>query len=309
MRQRKWVEDNNRPGFTIASVHLRFPVFRAVPPTPPFHGRALPNLNTPLSVEGKMSRSLPPEVLDLIVGHLRDEPPTLKTCCLVSKSWIPRTRKHLFAHVEFCVWNHLTKSWVKTFPDPANTPAHHTRTLSVLYPTHYPRLIKAARTGIFSSFSSVVHLSLSVGWWHDETFSHVPLHGLSPVLRSLHLSFVVIPHSEILTLICSFPLLEDLALDSVRPEQRDGQWTTPSTSPRLTGSLELCIGMGGMQSITNPLVDLPNGLHFTKIVVVWFYKQDVTSTMYLLLSCSDTVQSLEVTSRLSGMFHSVSVYE
>jgi len=53
--------------------------------------------------ETTMSRSLPPEILDLIVDHLHDEPTALKACCLVSKSWVPRTWNHLFALVEFCV--------------------------------------------------------------------------------------------------------------------------------------------------------------------------------------------------------------
>ena len=43
----------------------------------------------------------PPEIFDLIIDHLQDEPITLKACCLVSKSWVPRSRMHIFAHVEF----------------------------------------------------------------------------------------------------------------------------------------------------------------------------------------------------------------
>ncbi|KAF9642961.1 hypothetical protein BDM02DRAFT_3104213, partial [Thelephora ganbajun] len=44
---------------------------------------------------------LPPEILDYIVDFLYNEPETLKQCCLVSKSWVPRTRKHLFADINF----------------------------------------------------------------------------------------------------------------------------------------------------------------------------------------------------------------
>ena len=43
----------------------------------------------------------PPEIVDLIIDHLHDQPATFKTCCVVSKSWVPRTRKQLFSHVEF----------------------------------------------------------------------------------------------------------------------------------------------------------------------------------------------------------------
>ncbi|KAF9780754.1 hypothetical protein BJ322DRAFT_1011601 [Thelephora terrestris] len=43
-----------------------------------------------------MSCFLPPEILDIIVDLLQNEPKTLKACCLVSKAWIYRSRRHLF---------------------------------------------------------------------------------------------------------------------------------------------------------------------------------------------------------------------
>jgi len=254
-----------------------------------------------------MPRSLPPEILDLILDHLCGEPTTLKTCCLVSKSWIHRTRKPLFAHVEFCVSVPRIELWVETFPDPRKSPAHYTRTLSIHYFIGYPRLIKAACADTFSSFRSVVHLHMTVSRWRDEMVPLTPLHGLSPVLRSLRLSFAALPDSEIFGLICSFPLLKDLALHCMKPEPRDGQWTAPSTSPKLTGSLELSGGIGGVQLITCRLLDLPNGLHFTKIRVSWLCGRDIAPTADLVSRCSGTVQSLEVTSCFTGTFPLVSV--
>jgi len=252
-----------------------------------------------------MSPSLPPEILDLIVDHLRGEPATLKTCCLLSKPWIHRTRKHLFVHVEFRGFGPRVEPWMKAFPDPTNSPAHHTRTLGI----HCPRPIKATHVDTISSFCGVVRLEVTVGQLYHGGITLVPLHGLSPVLRSLRLDFATLPDSDIFGLICSFPLLEDLALSSISRGQRDGQWTTPSTSPRLTGSLELSRVTEGIQPITRRLLDLPNGLHFTTIVVTWFSEQDVTSTTDLMLGCSDTVQSLNITNHLSGVFPLVSVQE
>ena len=72
---------------------------------------------------------LPLEALDYVVDFLHDESPTLKECCLVSKSWVSRTRKHLFARIQFCSADNL-KSW-KKFPDPTNSPAYHTHTLFI----------------------------------------------------------------------------------------------------------------------------------------------------------------------------------
>ena len=69
-------------------------------------------------------------MLDRIIDLLHDELETLKQCCLVSKSWVPRTRKNLFAEIEFRSESDL-ESWKKTFPDVANSPACQALTLSV----------------------------------------------------------------------------------------------------------------------------------------------------------------------------------
>lgn len=73
---------------------------------------------------------LPPEILDYIVDFLHNNPATLKLCCLVSKSWVPRTRKHLFAHIQFRSAAHLN-AWNRTFSDPIHSPAYHARTLTI----------------------------------------------------------------------------------------------------------------------------------------------------------------------------------
>ena len=72
---------------------------------------------------------LPPEITDYIVDHLHDQPETLKECCLVSKSWIPRVRTHLFGEI---VFPHMTaaQAWKSTFPDPTNSPVDYSHSLS-----------------------------------------------------------------------------------------------------------------------------------------------------------------------------------
>jgi len=103
--------------------------------------------------------SLPPEILDLIVDQLHGEPTALKTCCVVSESWVPRARKHLFARIEFHAWICPVERWKEAFPDPSNTPAHHTRTLSI----YGDPVITAADVGVggwIRTFHNFVHLRL-----------------------------------------------------------------------------------------------------------------------------------------------------
>ena len=75
-----------------------------------------------------------------------------RNCCLVSESWVPRTRKHLFASIRFLTVKNL-QSWKKAFPDPSTSPAHYTKTL----------LTDCADVEVGSwigGFSQVVHLEL-----------------------------------------------------------------------------------------------------------------------------------------------------
>lgn len=236
-----------------------------------------------------MSCSLPPEIRDLIVDLLRDDPAALKACCVVSKSWVPRTQKHIFAHVGFFLQSHV-ELWKKTFPDPSNSPARYTRSLSV----RGSSIATAAGAGdCIHTFRNVVHLHVDARRCGDDQASLTPLCGLSPTLKSLRLVYgASASPSEVFGLVCSFPLLEDLALVFLGHDDEVCGWTIPLTSPKLTGSLDLRM-LGGIRSATHRLLGLPNGLHFSKIAVSCL-DEDVGSTMSLVSRCSDTLESLNL---------------
>jgi len=237
---------------------------------------------------------LPPEILDLIADNLHDEPATLKTCCVVSKSWVPRARKHLFAHVEFNASPPDIELWKKTFPDPSNSPAHHARTLSI---RGIPS-ITAADAGVggwIRAFHNVEHLRLVRPFKPPL----VPFYGLSPVVRSLRLTQFTI---GVFDLICSFPLLEDLALILLYPESEADGWNPPLTSPKLTGCLELR-SASMFRSIARRLSVLPGGLRFSNIKAVFFNK-DAEPVTDLVSRCSDTLEILTMIYLRRGAFTS-----
>ena len=245
-----------------------------------------------------MPCSLPPEVLDLIVDHLLDEPTALKGCCLVSKSWVPRTRKHLFANVEFHAEESHIKLWKDAFPDPSNSPAHHTRSLFI----RGFAVFAADVGGWIHTFNRVNHLRLECLSNEDHRISLIPFHGLSPTLKSLRLNC---SYPNVFDLICSFPLLEDLALVSSTYESDTGGWDTPSTSPKLTGSLDLRIP-AGICAPARRLLGFPGGLHFTGITVGYRY-EGIGSTSDLVLRCSDTLEYLSIAYCFPSAFHSTPV--
>ena len=160
---------------------------------------------------------LPQETIDHIVDFLYDKPETLNACCLVSKSWIPRARKYLFAKVEFSSIKDF-ESWMETFPDTFNSPGHHTRTLIV----RCARVV-AARDGgtddLIRIFPSVVRLTLTTFYNSAllvtdvlNTVNLTPLYELSSTLKSLHVDFIYLSRSQTFNFLSSLPLLEDLGL-------------------------------------------------------------------------------------------------
>ena len=242
---------------------------------------------------------LPPETLDYIVDLLHDEPETLERCCLVSKSWMPRTRKHLFADVKFRSTQDVD-SWKTAFPDHSNSPAYHTHTLFVCW-TRVEA--DAWAGGLIQTFSHVVRLRLTQATFGTPSivkqFSLAPFHNLSPTLKSLHVYFVSLPCTQLFDFVRSSPLLEDLALSGRDLSSgnddtpREPQTVGPSPSPVFTGSLDLDI-IEGMGNIAHRLLDLPNGLHFRKLTFSWAHEEDLRWIIESVRKCSNTLECLDV---------------
>ena len=174
-------------------------------------------------------------------------------------------------------------------------PAQYTRDLTICEPLN-------AESLWIRSFQRVGKLTVYTVWFKDSgEVSLVQLHGLSPSLQSLCLSHRSLPLSEVFTLACSFPLLQDLTVGRGGAENKSDEWVSPSTSsPRFTGTLHLG---GRIHSATRGLLDLPGGLRF-KMVVLQCPVEDAKSAMDLVLRCSDTLESLFVTYSSLGMFPS-----
>ena len=242
---------------------------------------------------------LPPELLDQIVDLLYDVRDALKACCLVSKSWIPRARRHLFSHIAFRSTKNL-QSWKTLFPDPSTSPASYTRFL-LAECSQVITDADAEKGGWIPTFSQVVHFEVGIycGWSIDELeLSLTPFHGFSPALKSLRINFADISPSCVSDFIHSFPRLQDLAVTTLSFERSDSfhaqsvtvQSSTPSA---FTGSLKISMSMG-MNSLASRLLSLPTGLHFRKLSLTWNREEDVPLTMAFVEECSSTLETLEI---------------
>ena len=240
---------------------------------------------------------LPAEILDHIIEDLHDAKDALWNCCLVSKSWIPRTRKHLFADIKFTAKK--LQSWQENFPDPSTSPARYTKTLLI----SCPQLVTAADSeagGWVTGFSRVARLEVRADGSFVNPVSFVPFHGFSPLIKSLSVTLFTLSSPHIFDLILSFPLLEDLAVKTISDALTDidgSGWllaaARSSSTPMFTGSLNLL--WAEMKPVTRWLLALPGGIHFRKLIGRWSHEEDIPLMMALVERCSHNLESLVIT--------------
>ena len=231
---------------------------------------------------------LPAELLDDIVDNLHDSRDTLKNCCLVSKLWTHRTRKHLFAVVKLRTAKDR-QAWKNSFPDPSTSPARYTKSLLVRFVEEVTAADAEGR-GWISAFSRVEHFDLE---FDEPDISLFPFHGFSPALKSIHVEYSHFPCSRILNLIHSFPLIEDLSLIVWGGDPIDDIDGLPTTiQPPLTGTLKINL-QPEMGHIISKLFPPQNGLHFRKLDLVFCEPAFLVMSM-LVETCSLTLESLKV---------------
>ena len=85
-----------------------------------------------------------------------------------------------------------------------------------------------------------------------------------------------------------------LADDSDGP---DGPPTTHPSTPPLTGCLRL-YQHGGVKLIARRLLSLPGGVHFRRLVVTWYRREDIMTTMALVEASPHTLEALDITYNL-----------
>jgi hypothetical protein len=169
------------------------------------------------------------------------------------------------------------RSWRGTFTDPSTSPAHYAKALFIDCSEILPGI-------------------------DGPTTPLAPFHGFSPIIKRLRMIVRALPSSEILNLIFSFPLLEDLSVvvpyepltDIDDSEGDEIPIATQPSTPPMTGFLELYL-QGGMGPITRQLLSLPGGIHFRKLFWAWLYEEDL-SVMALVEACSHTLESVDITS-------------
>lgn len=238
---------------------------------------------------------IPPEIVDYILDFLRDQPEALKQCCLVSKSFIPPTRTHLFNHVDFEESKHL-KAWGEIFSEHADSPAIYTRSLAF----HHTESIVEMDLKCVRSFSNVVRLDLR-GHYQNQLEPgdcFILFHGLLPAVKSLCLSWSNIPLRSVFNLICTFPHLEDLDVEGFEPANDNGVISLSSPLPVLTGSLSLKTVTANFAS---RLLELSSTFRLRKIIHRPGFMDEFEGVESLVGKCSGTLECLDIRSRRTSV--------
>ena len=251
----------------------------------------------------KMSGSnLPSEITDHIIELLRSEHKTLRTCCLVSKSWVPRARRHLFSEIAFNSVEDLS-AWEKTFPDPVDSPAHHIRSLSIGCPSSNLESM-AKGSGWSQALSNAVQLEVQ-GGTKEWIFWFLPQQLICFFYLIVGMMFW--SPTDFINHVCSLPLLEDVGIFgyALVNDEDESISFQPSTSPPLSGTLALN-SIHGVAPAIHQLLQIPNGVYFRKLTCSCnFQEVDLRCIMAVVEACSDTLECIDLYISKYGAFHPI----
>ncbi|KAF9781572.1 hypothetical protein BJ322DRAFT_1076994 [Thelephora terrestris] len=166
----------------------------------------------------KLSIHLPEELLDEIFSHLRpDDRQSLRSCSLVSKSWLEPSRRLIFSSI--LIHFHTYQSWLSTI-SPTNTGVlRHVRSLEYF---HHHQKPSDPRRGVYSlrdylpSFSHLHTLTFRNFDVEETIPDHLEIFSaFQHTLSSLSLVHVSITWSTFVALLGYFPRLRHLEVRRV----------------------------------------------------------------------------------------------
>jgi len=206
---------------------------------------------------------IPLEIMDEILDHLAADSDLgpLQSCALVSKSWVPSCRRHLFHTVLFTLGSILR--WHKTFPVPEASPAHYIRDLRVwaggsdgspsLFFKYAPWITNVERVTL-----------LGDGRW-IPTFWRLPQSVTSLTMKTDASNLI-----QVRDIMAQLRNLDDLSLSgSVVTVDREGSTVVgigTDLRGKFGGQLQLLNGYADEDAI-NVLLEIPTGLRFAEVEI------------------------------------------
>ena len=244
--------------------------------------------STPLAIVPRF----PQEIVDWILDHLATDSRSLRSCALVSKSWVPSCQRHLFNTIAFTPEN--IPRWLKTFPVPGGNPARHVRELALLVGGYLSAPESFSKhTPWFTNVKRMFLYLLGRGGFQS---SRGPLVlRLPQSVTSLTINANNDTLVRIWDILVQLPNLDDLKLSGSLAAVGRGPFPGIETALgwRFGGQLQLSEGLAH-EDVMNMLLEIPTGLHFTE-VKVHGTRDCLLSTARLAEACGETLVKLSNT--------------
>ena len=233
---------------------------------------------------------VPQEIIDEILNYLAadSDPRSLQPCALVSKLWIPSCRRSLFHTI--CFTSRNVGRWLETFPVPAESPAHYARDLLFSIGgdfgvpeeifEHTPWFMNVERV-IFlrDRGSQPLHWQVTQFWRLPRSVTSLAVNG-DMVFLQIRDIMAQLPNLD------NLELLGSILGTGVKPSPGIGT----ALRGRFGGKLRLH-GRYVNEDITNMLLEVPTGLHFTE-VRIHAIRERLLSTVRLAEMCAETLVKL-----------------
>ena len=247
---------------------------------------------------------IPEDIIDEILDHLAADSDfkSLRACALLSRSWVPSSRRHLFHTVDL-TWGKMDR-WYNTFPVPEESPAHHVLVLHisnnaidwvpVKFFDHAPRFTNVRKLFLFGGEHCAGPRVPSL-WKLPESVTSLAIsasNGASLV--------------KIWEIVAQLPNLDDLSLQG-RFIQADrsallGIGTVPRG--RFGGKLVLRNVYGAGRGHIE-FLEILTGSPFSRVEID-YAREYIPAVIRLVEACSQTIVKLSLNVRYSGKYHSSS---
>jgi len=243
----------------------------------------------PVETKAVVLPRLPQEIIDEILDRLaaNQDPRSLQSCALVSKSWSPSCRRLLFHTIIFITLS--MERWLERFPVPEDSPAHLVKNLYVWIGAS--QCVPDRFFEYTPWFTNAERLSL-MGYPGIPLLRRPSLWRSPQSVTSLTVKTGSVTLVEIRDIMAQLPNLDSLWLsgDFVGVDRRAPQGIGTILKGRFGGKLRLSDRYAG-GSVTNMLLEVPTGIHFTECQIEC-PRELLLSNVQLLKACGSTLVRL-----------------
>ena len=248
---------------------------------------------------------IPNEIIDEILNHLIADSGSsgddcfpkrsLRSYSLVSKSWVPSCRRHLFHTITFTPRN--IAKWLETFPVPEESPACYVKDLRLSFGGH-----RGAPKGFFKHtpwFTNAEKMTVK----GNVIF---PSPGISQYTKlpqsvtSLTIEGSKIDLVQMRDIMAHLPNLNDLILSGTIVVRFRKLLLGLGTvlKGRFSGELRIWEGYAG-EELVDMLLEIPTGLHFTKLCIS-ANPACLIQTVRLAEACCETLVNFSYSGFIQG---------